>query len=81
VETADIEGSASSRSARLRNSTIFICPNLVSEGLSKPDRLGAGSKSRVAHHQFAVVKRWANQDRAEIIFADSGQLASQKAGL
>ena len=45
--------------------------------LSRPDRLGTGSKSRVAHHQFAVVKRWANQDRPKIIFADSGQLASQ----
>ena len=43
--------------------------------------LGAGSKSRLAHHQFAVVKRWENQDRPKIIFADSGQLASEEASL
>jgi hypothetical protein len=37
-----------------------------------------GRANSVAHHQFAVVKRWANQDRPKIIFADSGQLASQE---
>ncbi len=36
---------------------------------------------RAAHHHFAVVKRRANQNRFEIIFVASGQLASQKAGL
>jgi hypothetical protein len=55
----------------------YRAPHPLSEArLYRPGRLATGSKSRVAHHQVAVVKRWANQDRSKIIFADSGQLAS-----
>ena len=55
----------------------YRAPHPLSEArLCRPGRLATGSKSRVAHHQVAVVKRWANQDRSKIIFADSGQLAS-----
>ena len=63
---------------QLRSQSLHPRVSSWQAGLASHHRLNL----RVAHHQFAVVKRWANNpDLPKIILPDAGRLVSHGAGL